>query len=95
MQNFSTTKNLVIAVRPFNQSGEPVPDDSAQNDRKWQPMKTKSIQGEFEMIAGQWKMKRRNFQYLDQITIWLVGESENKIQTISEDDKQWRNNNKG
>ena len=55
VQNFTTTKNLIIAVRPFNhrQSGEPVrgrvrpvlPNlhDPAQNDRKWQPMEKQQI----------------------------------------------------
>ena len=55
MQNFTTTKNLITAVRPFNhrQSGEPVrgrvrpvlPNlhDPAQNDRKWQPMEKQQI----------------------------------------------------
>ena len=55
MQNITTTKNLIIAVRPFNhrQSGEPVrgrvrpvlPNlhDPAQNDRKWQPMEKQQI----------------------------------------------------
>ena len=69
MQNITTTKNLIIAVRPFNTVANPVSPsadeynpvlpnnlhDPAQNDRKWQPMeKTTNIQGEFEMIATQW-----------------------------------------
>ena len=57
MQNFTTTKNLIIAVRPFNTVANPVSPsadeynpvlpnnlhDPAQNDRKWQPMEKQQI----------------------------------------------------
>ena len=57
MQNFTTTKNLITAVRPFNTVANPVSPsadeynpvlpnnlhDPAQNDRKWQPMEKQQI----------------------------------------------------